>query len=205
MSRSQPIESSPPGRRFSRGANGLLRIAASLLALFSVLLSADHGNCGAEPSLSEYQVKALFLFNFAKYIDWPSTAFPDTNSPIVIGIVGENNFGSHLRKTVEGRSISGRGIVIRENVKEEDFDKCHILFISASERKHIGEVCNRVKAAPVLTVGETEQFTQQGGVIGFIKKEGKVRLQIDLGAARKASLQISSKLLSVADSVSSKP
>jgi len=170
-----------------------------------MLLPARDGTCAGEPSLSEYQVKALFLFNFAKYIDWPSTAFPDTNAPIVIGIVGENNFGGHLRKTVEGKNISGRGIVIRGNVKEEDFDKCHILFVSASERKHIGEVCSRVKGAPVLTVGETEQFTQQGGVIGFVKKEGKVRLQIDLDAARSAKLQISSKLLSVADSVSGKP
>jgi len=158
----------------------------------------------AETSLSEYQVKALFLVNFAKYVEWPATVFPGTNTPLIIGVTGENNFGSHLEKTIEGKTASGHPIHIIAVEKDEDFARCHILFVSASEKKHLGEILGKVKLLPVLTVGETDQFIAQGGVINFTKKEGKVRLQVDLEAARKAKLQLSSKLLSVADSVTGK-
>lgn len=165
------------------------------------LLAGPTQCAGAEASLSEYQVKALFLVNFAKYVEWPEKAFEDTNKPFVIGVVGENNFGPHLEKAIEGKNVSGRAIQILAVEKDDDLAKCHILFVSASEKKHLSEIVAKVKELPVLTVGEAEPFISQGGVINFTKKEGKVRLQIDLGAARKAKLQLSSKLLSVADSV----
>ena len=159
---------------------------------------------GAEASLSEYQVKSLFLVNFAKYVEWPAMAFTDASAPIVIGVTGENNIGAQLEKAIEGKNVSGRAIRILTVQKDEDFAKCHILFVSASEKKHFGEILSKVQGLPVLTVGEAEPFLQQGGMINFTKKEGKVRLQIDLDAARKAKLQLSSKLLSVADSVTGK-
>jgi hypothetical protein len=179
-------------------------VVLRLVALISLFFAGGEAS-GAEVSLSEYQVKALFLVNFAKYVDWPATAFGDAAAPIVIGVGGENNFGSHLEKAVEGKIVCGRAIRIVMAEKDEDFAKCHILFVSASEKKHLGEILGKVKELPVLTVGETEQFIGQGGVINFTKKEGKVRLQIDLNAARRAKLQLSSKLLSVADSVTGKP
>jgi hypothetical protein len=155
----------------------------------------------AEGSFSEYQVKALFLVNFAKYVEWPATAFADTNAPVIIGVVGEKNIGPHLEKAIEGKNVCGRAIQFLAIEKEEDLAKCHILFISVSEKKHLSELLAKVNEMPVLTVGEAEPFISQGGIINFTKKEGKIRLQIDLGAARKAKLQLSSKLLSVADSV----
>jgi hypothetical protein len=175
----------------------------ALLSLVFLLLGVNFG-FGGEASLPEYQVKALFLFNFAKYVDWPVDTFAEAATPFVIGMIGESKIGDNLRKAVDGKNVSGRPIVVRQIEKGEDLGKCQILFVSVSEKKRAGEIANQLKGRSVLTVGESEQFTQQGGVINFTKKEGKVRLEIDLGAARQARLQISSKLLSVADSVTGK-
>lgn len=174
-----------------------------LLGLLNLLMPATRAGA-AEASLSEYQVKALFLVNFAKYVDWPASAFSDASAPIVICVTGNNNIGPGLSKAIEGKNVSGRAIQIVMVEKDEDFAKCHILFVSGSEKKRLGEILSKVKDSPVLTVGEAEQFIAQGGIINFTKKDGKVRLQIDLDAARKAKLQLSSKLLSVADSVTGK-
>jgi hypothetical protein len=201
------------GREQGRGRGGeqqetvrRLRAGLSLclIALASLLLAVSNVR-SAEASLSEYQVKALFLVNFAKYVDWPVTAFGDASAPIVIGIAGESSIGAHLEKAIEGKTVNGRPIRALKVERDEDFAKCQILFVSAAEKKHLGEILNKVKELPVLTVGETEQFIGQGGVINFTKKESKVRLQIDLDAAHRAKLQLSSKLLSVADSVTGKP
>jgi len=184
-------------------AERLLKTLGGLLALFG-LLTGPRDAIAGETSLREYQVKALFLMNFAKYVEWPPASFEHTNTPIIIGVIGENNFRADLDKAVEGKRISGRVIAVRQVEKDGDVGGCHILFISSSEQKRLGGILNRVNSMPVLTVGETEQFTQQGGIINFIKKEGKVRLEIDINAARRSNLRLSSKLLSVADVVKGK-
>jgi hypothetical protein len=176
-----------------------------LIVLLGMLLQANWRTDAQPAALTEYQVKALFLLNFTKYIDWPTEAFAETNSPITIGVIGQNNFGEDLAKAVEGKSVNGRKIVLLPLESENDWSKCHILFISASEKKRVPDIVAKVKALPILTVGETEQFTQQGGIVNFTKKEGKVRLEIDLNAAQSAKLQISSRLLNVADVVRGKP
>jgi len=155
----------------------------------------------AEVSMPEYQLKALFIFNFTKYVDWPPTAFATTNSPIIIGLYGEDKFGDALKQAVEGKVVAGRQIIIQRIEKDGEPGKCSLLFISDSERKNLGEILAKAKALPVLTVGESEQFLEQGGVINFVMKASKIRLDINLAAARQARLQISSKLLSVADVV----
>ncbi len=173
--------------------------------LLFVLLAGSRSATAGEAALREYQVKSLFLLNFAKYVEWPALSFKETNAPIVIGILGETNFGNDLNKAVEGKCISGRQILVRSVAKDGDMSECHILFISSSEQKRMGEILSRLSSMPVLTVGESEQFTQRGGIINFIKREGKVRLEIDADAARRSKLQLSSKLLSVADVVKGKP
>ena len=176
-----------------------------IAVLLACLALVGSPSLAEEKALPEYQVKALFLVNFAKYVEWPPGAFA-TNSPaFIIGITGQSEIGEHLQKAVEGKKACGHPIVVRAIEKEQDLVKCHILFISATEKKHIAKIFSSVNSAPVLTVGETDQFTQRGGIIGFIKKEGKVRLEIDLNAAREAGLEISSRLLSVADNVTGKP
>ena len=179
------------------------RMGRWLLGLMILWLGANAG-FAADSAFTEYQVKALFLMNFTKYVDWPATAFAETNTPITIGVLGSNNFGDELQKAVAGRSVNDRSIVIRQIDNLDAVGRCHILFISNSEKRNLGEILTKIKALPVLTVGETEQFTDQGGIINFVKKDGKIRLEINLVVANEAKLQISSKLLSVADVVKGK-
>jgi len=194
-----------PERREPRAApcRCLIAKAIVLIACCGLLVGANRG-FGAETSLTEYQVKALFLLNFAKYVDWPPVAFAQSNTPILIGLYGEDKFGDALKKAVGGKTISGRGIIIQPIEKDDIWGNFHILFISDSEKKRLGEILLKIKTLPVLTVGETDQFLEQGGMINFVKKEGKVRLEINLNAARQANLQINSQLLKVADVVKGK-
>ena len=151
--------------------------------------------------MSEYQVKALFLLNFAKYVDWPSEAMPTANSPIIIGILGQDNFNESLTNSVDGKSINGHSIVIKHFSINEDMSGCAILFISSSNNSQLGDILKKTGAFPILTVGEDDSFLQKGGIIDFMLKDGKIHLAINLRAAKKVKLQISSKLLSVADVV----
>jgi hypothetical protein len=172
----------------------------ALLALLGLFAGSTRAY-GGEISLTESQVKALFLLNFAKYVDWPSTAFPAADAPIVIGVIGEGGFEGELAAAVGNKSVDGRLIQVRQLQTPEGPDKCHIVFIRSSKKAGLDEILSRIKTKPVLTVGETDQFLEQGGAINFVKKEGKIRLEINLDAARQANVQISSKLLSVADVV----
>lgn len=152
----------------------------------------------SEISMSEYRVKALFLCNFVKYVDWPAAG---ATGPVVIGVLGKDNFNGDLARAVEGKSVNGRAITIKRLSAGDDPSGCSILFVSASESSQFGEILNKTGALPILTVGEDGSFLQKGGIINFALKEGKIRLEINLKASRRANLQISSKLLSLADVV----
>src|SRR5438445_10736514 len=129
------------------------------VALFCGLLAGTLlAECGEAGGFTEYQVKALFLLNFTKYVDWPAEAFAGADAPITIGVLGENHFGDDLKKAVEGKTVNGRAIAVQAVDKESDLGKCHVLFISASEKKRLGEILGKMKTLPVLTVGESEQF-----------------------------------------------
>jgi hypothetical protein len=192
----------PTGKRLFPQAWSWLRNALGLLALCGFF--AEARGYGAEPSLTETQVKSLFLLNFAKYVEWPADAFVTSSAPIIIGLVGDSKLVAELARTVEGKRVDGRSILILPIQTPEDCETCHILFLGGTEKTALVEILNRIKMKPVLTVGETDQFLEQGGVIRFAKKEGKVRLEINLEAARQANLQISSRLLNVADVVKGK-
>jgi hypothetical protein len=181
-------------------ASKMVRLLAAVLAVW-VLPCVETLVVAETPTLSEYQVKALFLVNFAKYVDWPARAFSDDSAPIVIGLVGQDSFGDNFKKAIAGRTVNDRQMVVKHADSEQEYKRCHILFISASEKERLPEILNAVKDSAILTVGETERFIAQEGMINFTKKENKVRLEINLGAAQRANLKISSKLLSVADVV----
>jgi YfiR/HmsC-like len=191
------------------GGQALRRMAglknlAGLIACLGMLFMAGHA-AGDEVSMPEYQVKALFLLNFIKYVDWPPGSFSGDNTPVIIAVYGEDRFGDSLKRAVQGKTIAGRRIIIQFFGKNDAMVKCNILFISDSERAYLGEMLNKIKGLPVLTVGESDLFLEKGGMINCVKKEGKIRLEINLDSARQAKLQISSKLLSVADVVKGKP
>jgi len=150
----------------------------------------------ADPPL-EYQVKAAFLLNFAKFVEWPANAFAAPDAPISICILGDDPFGGVLDQIVEGESIDGRKIAVRRMKRPSASPACQIMFVSKSEKAFSAS-----ELGPgVLTVGEGEGFLAHGGVIAFVIEDRRVRFDVGKSAAEKAGLKLSSKLLRVARAV----
>jgi hypothetical protein len=152
----------------------------------------------AQEALSEYQVKAAYLFNFLKFVDYPSEAFADPLAPIVVGVVGEDPFGSALPQVVTGKTVAGRDLVIRLYRPGEDLRGAHILFISASERKRLPMILSSLRGSSVLTVSDMAGFLDAGGMIQFLNENDRVRFAINMDSTSRAKLKMSSKLLSLA-------
>lgn len=142
----------------------------------------------------EYEVKAAFLYNFSKFVEWPQGSFRDAKSPFVICAIGEDPFGGAL-DTIHGKNINGRKVVIKRMESIEDGEECHILFISASERGNLSQIFRTIKQLSVLTVGDMKGFAGSGGIINFISEDNRIGFEINVSAAEKANLKISSKLL----------
>ena len=175
-----------------------MRFPAILIACLSLalLLPADASAQASQPL--EYQVKAAFLFNFAKFVEWPPESFAGETSPLVIGILGDSPFGGDLERTIQNKTINNRSIVIKPLRSLAEATNCQILFISNSENKRLPEIIQSLRGAAVLTVGETDQFIASGGMVNFVQEASKIRFQINDDAAKAARLKISSKLLSLA-------
>lgn len=180
---------------------GNLAVLAVWLGLFLVPCRTE----AADAAPTEYQVKAAYLFNFVKYVEWPANAFQEPASPFLIGVLGQDPFGLELDKTVAGRSINNRPILVRRLAGHAEAKQCHILFISASEKIRLEKILDSLQGLPVLTVADTDLFLDQGSVIDFVTRDNKVRFHANLNAARANQLKISSRLLSVADAVVGKP
>jgi hypothetical protein len=142
---------------------------------------------------SEYQVKAAFLYNFAKFVEWPSP--PQT--AIELCVVGEDPFGKILEDTVQGKTINGQPMVVRRLKAGEVPRNCQIAFVNAPERE-ARSILDALRGAHTLTVGESPSFAQDGGIINFVLKDNRVQFEINIDAAEQARLKISSKLLSLA-------
>jgi len=172
---------------------------ATVILTLGWLLFLESGTARAqEPQPSEYQLKAAFLYNFAKFVEWPTTALPSASSPFVIGILGENPFGEDLAKTVAGKKILEHPISVQLCASLDQATNCHILFISDSEKASLGDLLKRLRGAPVLTVGENDQFLAAGGMVNFVRVANKIHFQINDEPARAAKLKISSKLRNLA-------
>jgi YfiR/HmsC-like len=149
-------------------------------------------------TVDEYQVKAAFLYNFAKFVEWPAGEFKSPGDPIVICVLGRNPFGPLLEQAIMGKQIDGRSLLTREVSGIRECGGCNLLFIGASEKKRWPAVLESLKTDSVLTVGETVNFAAAGGIINFKRDAGKVSFEINVYAAQRARLKISSKLLSLA-------
>lgn len=168
---------------------------AAVLALMAASLQA-----GAEGTLVDgYQLKAVFLFNFAKFVEWPPQAFGDARDPFTICVAGDNSFGSSLDDEARGKTVANRPILVLLVSSPAQARKCQILFVSPSERKRERGLLEALKGASVLTVGDTDDFTANGGIVQFKMKDARIRIEIDTEAAERANLRISSRLLSLAD------
>jgi len=151
--------------------------------------------------LEEYRVKAAFLLNFAKFVEWPAGMFKTSTDPIAICVMGQNPFGSVLDEAVTGKTVDGRTFLVRQLSALQTATGCQILFVSASERKRLRGILDEIRTAGVLTVGETDNFAAEGGIINFKVEGGRVCFQANVEAATQARLRISSKLLSLAQIV----
>jgi hypothetical protein len=147
----------------------------------------------------EYQVKAVFLFNFAQFVEWPAAAFIGANSPIVIGVLGENPFGDYLDETVRGERVEARPLEVQRYLQVDEIKTCHVLFISRSEAHHLEQILASLKNRSVLIVGDGDDFVQRGGMVRLATAQNKIRLIINVGATKAANLTLSSKLLRSAE------
>jgi hypothetical protein len=172
--------------------------------IFAVLLAAGGLQSSAQKAPTpEYQLKAVFLFNFAEFVEWPTNAFPAADSPLIIGVLGDDPFGAHLDTTVRGEKVNGRPLAVQRFRRVEDIAACHILFISRSESTRLEQILAGLKGRSILTVGDLDNFASRGGMIRFVTDKNKIRLRINLEAAKSANLTISSKLLRPAEIVES--
>jgi YfiR/HmsC-like len=168
--------------------------------MLSILLFSGGLQLSAQNTISpEYQIKAVFLFNFARFVDWPPKAFSTSETPMVIGVLGEDPFDGYLDETVRGEKVNGRSLVVQRYRRVSDIKICHVLFISRSEAGSLDSVLASLKNRPILTVADIDGFTSRGGMIQLGKEKNKIRMHINLRAAKAADLTISSKLLRVAE------
>jgi YfiR/HmsC-like len=172
----------------------LLLVTTSLMLLIGSAATVP----AQDSSSSEYLIKAGFIYNFAKLVDWPTSAFPQPDSPIVIGILGADPFGSILDKVFAGKKVNDHGFVIKRIKSASDAKDCHILFVSSSETARISDAIRLTKSMPILTISEIPGFANRGGIINLTLQDSKVRFEVNVDAARAADLNISSRLLALA-------
>ena len=167
----------------------------ALTALYSLPIFLPPAQ--AEGQFEEFQVKSAFLYNFAKFVEWPSETFHDSDSPVKICVLGKDPFGESLDR-LRDKNVGSRKLVIERLKRGASPDRCQILFISDSEKNNAAEILRGVRKRPVLTVGDMKGFLQSGGIINFITKGNQVSLEINLDAAERSKLRVSSQLLQVA-------
>ena len=155
----------------------------------------------------EYDLKAAFLCKFALFVKWPTNAFPDAKAPITIGVLGSDPFGKSLDEVARNEIVQSRKLVVESFGSVESLigpadgtnKICHLLFVSQSESGKLGKILAGLKGRPILTVGESDRFCQNGGIIQFVIVENKVRFIINQDAARAANIKLSATLLDLAE------
>lgn len=156
---------------------------------------------GTDASHAENQLKAAYLFNFLKFVEWPTDAGANPRGKWVIGIMGGSPVGGELSLLAEGKTVEGRGVLVKKLRAGDSLTKCNILFVSASEEKHLASILSGLQGSSVLTVADFDRFIERGGMIQFVSDGDRIRMDIDLGATGRARLKVSSKLLTLAQAV----
>jgi hypothetical protein len=171
--------------------------------LVFLLLTFFGGNAAvAAGSNREFGIKAAFIFNFAQFVEWPTNAFVDAESPLIIGVLGVNPFGNSLDEIVRGETVRGRKIVVRYFPSNRPIETCHILFVAQSEANRVSELIALLRGKPILLVSDINRFSRRGGMITLVTEQNKVSFNINLEAAKIARLNLSSKLLRLGHLVS---
>jgi hypothetical protein len=188
----EPLQTRPlPFRRKS--------VRGQLLALMLWLVIAPHLWATDHPKPTEYEVKAAYLLNFGKFVQWPSLAEQNGGAhSFFLCVLGRDPFGPVLDTTLAGETISGKNIISRHIATAQETEGCQVLFISASEEGRVNDILHSLSGTPVLTVSDLPRFTSQGGMIQFVMEQDRVRFEVNLMAAQQAGLSLSSQLLKVA-------
>jgi hypothetical protein len=166
----------------------------ALLLFGGLLLPASRARAQVDP----IALKSVFLFNFAQFVEWPVSAFPSADAPLVIGVLGVDPFGKALDEVLRNERARSRRILLQRFKQLSEIESCHILYISRSEANHLDEIFEDLQGKPVLTVAEIGDFARRGGMIEMIT-ERKVRLRVNLKAAKTAGMSISAKMLQLAE------
>ena len=175
-----------------------------LIIIFTVIVVITVSGRRSVPAqsrtVSEYQVKAAFLYKFAQFVEWPDTAFSSNAASLNICILGKNFFNESLND-IRDKTVRGRRLSIRTNPSIDNLDQCHVLFISNSEKNQLSHILHRLNNTSVLTVADMEGFTSAGGMINLVMQDNKISFDINLKSARLAALKVSSRLLKLASTV----
>jgi hypothetical protein len=175
------------------------RVGAALCAALALLLPGEVP--AAQPSVAaEYEIKAAFLYNFLKFVEWPPGALAGADSPLVIGILGDDPFGPVLDQTVADKRLNGHPLVVKRLRRGEEPAGCQALFVTADAAAGFDRLVPSLIRQSVLTVGDAEGFVDRGGIIQFVIEDSKVRFDINAEAAEQAHLRLSSQLLGLARS-----
>jgi hypothetical protein len=178
-----------------------LRYGLNGLAVLLVVVAFGFGPVQAQPpAVPEYDVKAAFVYNFAKFAEWPEAAFRDPQTPLSVCIIGRGP-AERSFEAIRDKQIKRRDVIVLANDEIRSVRACHILFLAGTDRRRTVQILESLKGAPVLTIGETSEFSEQDGVITFLSVDNKVRFEINQNAAKRAGLAISSQLLRMADKI----
>ena len=179
---------------------GILKWGFGLLCIVLLVLGVPQSARGQSTG-DEYAVKAAFLFHFAQLTDWPTGALDAGDHSLTLCVLDDEPRRQELQNTIDGKVVAGRVFHVRRISKVQELQDCNILFLSSDEAQRQTAIVRSLRGMPVLTVGETANFLSDGGMIRFHLEEGKVRFDINLGAADSSHLKISSRLLILATSV----
>ncbi len=172
-----------------------------VLWVLGVVLLLLSGTRAQSPTAGEYQVKAAFLYNFAKFIAWPPSSFSDASAPLRICVLGQDPFGQELRDITSDKNINGRRLQVDQVADLGLARTCHILFVASSEKAQLKRIFESLQGTDAVTVGDSKGFIDQGGMINFVLENNRVQFEVNHKAAERAGLKISSKLLNVAKHV----
>jgi hypothetical protein len=150
------------------------------------------------PTATERQVKAVFLFNFTQFTAWPDDAFSTSETPFVIGIIGEDPFGKYLDDVVAGEKANGHTLIVKRFKSVEDAKNCQLLFVNISDPEKLKLLMGELKGRSILTVSDHSDFLKSGGMVRFFTKDNKIQFQINPDTVKTENLSMSSKLLRLA-------
>ncbi|HET6144068.1 MAG TPA: YfiR family protein [Candidatus Acidoferrales bacterium] len=175
-------------------------VCALVLIVAISLCLLNQADCGAQ-SATEYQVKAAYLFNFLKFVEWPDAPPREVQTKWVIGVIGTSPVGDELLKLAESKNVLGRELEVKTFKPTENLRGCNILFVSDSEKKRLPAILASLRGSSVMTVADMDHFIDVGGMVQFVVENERIRISIDVGATGRARLKISSKLLALARAV----